>query len=69
MKPTHHRVEPLHWWSEAGPDVCEFCLHTFRMEVGFYCADCDSPICPACVISSRERHVSVCPGCASGGSS
>ena len=49
------------WWDEAGPDVCEFCQHAFHVEVGFYCADCDRPVCPVCVITLSSR--AACPEC------
>jgi DNA-directed RNA polymerase subunit RPC12/RpoP len=51
------------WWSKPGPELCEFCLHTFQVEAGYYCADCDRPICPVCVLQIRERHSVSCPDC------
>lgn len=51
------------WWDEPGPDYCEYCRHTFCVEVGYYCADCDQPICQHCVLSIREEHKVVCSHC------
>lgn len=51
------------WWSAAGPEQCEFCLQSFYQESGYYCADCDRPVCPVCVIALREHKVTRCPQC------
>lgn len=51
------------WWNEPGPDYCEFCHHTFQVEVGYHCIECDRPVCPLCFVAVRERHVVMCPEC------
>lgn len=56
------------WWAEPGPDECEFCSRSFYLEVGYYCAICDRPVCPACVITVFEGQLVSCPDCRSGGS-
>lgn len=53
------------WWLEAGPDTCEFCLHGYHVEAGYYCFDCDAPVCALCVVHEL-KHV-LCPDCAAGG--
>ncbi|MDT8386527.1 MAG: hypothetical protein RQ736_03385 [Thiogranum sp.] len=57
----------LPWWLQAGPDSCEFCFHAYHVEAGYYCFDCDAPVCPLCVVAVRERRVVLCPHCAEGG--
>jgi DNA-directed RNA polymerase subunit RPC12/RpoP len=51
------------WWSETGPSTCDYCLATFHLEMGYYCADCDRPVCPVCVLAARDRRAVVCPEC------
>ena len=55
--------EPRAWWSEPGPDICEFCQQSFHVEVGYYCAECDRSVCPVCVLRLREHRTVVCPEC------
>ncbi len=55
------------WGLEAGPETCEFCLHTYHYEAGYHCVHCDRPVCPLCVMVVREREVVVCPDCHAGG--
>lgn len=52
-------------WDGPGPDFCDFCRHSFHVEVGFHCIDCDRPVCPACVmtVTVEERHRARCPEC------
>lgn len=54
---------PVPWWSEPGPDACEFCLSAFHVEVGFYCWECDRPVCPVCVVTRLEQKAVFCPEC------
>jgi len=62
---TRRRTESpaVAWWSEPGPSLCDFCLGTFHVEVGYHCADCDRPICPICIATARERSAVICPEC------
>lgn len=60
---------PPPWWSEPGPEVCEFCLQAFHLEAGYHCIDCDRPICPVCVVTLRERRAVSCPQCTQQGQS
>lgn len=55
------------WWSDPGPDLCNFCLQTFHVEVGYHCADCDQPVCPVCVVHVHERRTVICPDCGEDG--
>ena len=66
-RPQQQGPRPTPWWLEAGPDTCEFCLHGYHVEAGYYCFDCDAPVCPLCVVVVRERQVVLCPHCAEGG--
>lgn len=54
-------------WAEAGPDECSFCLRAYYVEVGYYCADCDRPVCPVCVVTRFEWQTVSCPECSTGG--
>lgn len=56
----------LPWWLEPGSETCEFCLHTYHYEAGYYCVDCDRPICPACIVEVRVSRTVVCPACGQG---
>ncbi len=60
---ARHPGEPA-WWSEPGPERCGHCLHCYYVEMGYYCAECDAPVCPACVVTVLERRLVLCPGCA-----
>ena len=51
------------WWLMPGTEFCEFCLHTYQFEVGYYCVECDGPVCPLCVIEVRATRRVVCPNC------
>ena len=62
---SRERFSGAAWWDEAGPDYCEFCQHTFYVEVGFYCADCDRPICPVCVVTVHGQEGVTCSECSS----
>lgn len=53
------------WWNQPGPDECEFCHRPFHVEVGYYCADCDRPVCPVCVVTVRDCIA--CPECCTQG--
>ena len=44
------------WWLEAGPDTCEFCLHGYHVEAGYYCFDCDAPVCALCVVARAQAR-------------
>jgi hypothetical protein len=51
------------WWLEPGPEVCEFCLAAYHIELAYYCIDCDRPVCPICAVAVRDRHAVLCPEC------
>ncbi len=51
------------WWSDAGPDQCEFCFVAHYAETGYYCAGCDRSVCATCGVTVIERRVVVCPEC------
>lgn len=57
------REQPPPWWSEAGPDHCEYCLQSYRAELGYYCVDCDRPVCQVCAVTILERGAVSCPEC------
>jgi hypothetical protein len=54
---------PSGWWADPGPDICEFCLITFYVEVGYYCSDCDRPVCSSCVVVLFDGRRVLCPEC------
>lgn len=56
-------ADPVAQWSDPGPYHCEFCQHSFHIEVGYYCHDCDRAVCPVCVVTVREQHTLSCPDC------
>lgn len=54
----------LPWWLETGPETCPFCTGRLHVEVLSFCADCDRPVCPTCLV--EESRV-LCPECAEEG--
>lgn len=52
------------WWEEAGPATCDFCLRAFHEETACYCAYCDRPVCPLCIVVIRQFVI--CPQCQEG---
>ena len=50
------------WWFEVGTEVCSTCNQSYAYQMGFYCLDCDSNICPLCVHGS-ENNDPLCAGC------
>lgn len=55
------------WWNAPGPDYCEFCRHGFHVEIGYYCAECDRPICALCIVTVRGQQAILCPECSAEG--
>ncbi len=51
------------WWLEPGPETCQHCQGTFHYEAGYHCFQCDSPICPVCVVELHETRQVSCPDC------
>lgn len=51
------------WWSESGPDCCEFCSAAYYFELGYHCIDCDRPVCPSCVLTVLDLRCVLCPEC------
>jgi hypothetical protein len=47
-----------------GTEQCDYCLQWYEYEEAFYCAECDSQVCPACVIVMHASEVVLCPECA-----
>ena len=37
------------WWLDVGSEVCDGCGHSYVIETGHYCTDCDSALCSICV--------------------
>lgn len=54
------------WWVEGGTEVCDVCAQRYAYQLEYRCYDCDSPICPVCVITVRQEGRSYCPGCGPG---
>lgn len=56
--------EPVPWWVEGGSETCPFCLQSYVYELEIRCHDCDSPLCPQCVVTERFALVNhLCPDC------
>jgi DNA-directed RNA polymerase subunit RPC12/RpoP len=51
------------WWLEPGPETCQHCQGTFHYEAGYHCFQCDSPVCPVCVVELHETRQVSCPDC------
>ena len=49
------------WWIEGGEDECPQCGAPYAYEAEVRCIDCDSPMCPVCVVWMRRE--ARCPGC------
>lgn len=54
-------------WLEWGPEECGFCLGPYHVELACYCAECDQPVCPLCVVVIRGECRVLCPECATAG--
>jgi hypothetical protein len=67
MSGARHSTRRRAWWHESGPESCGFCLTAYHIELAYYCADCDRPVCPACAVAVRDRRVVLCPECAEKG--
>ena len=55
------------WWLQAGAETCAVCEGRHHMELTVHCFDCDSPMCPLCVVEVRGRAAHLCPGCVPSG--
>ena len=51
------------WWLEEGEQQCIACQHRFRYEAGYFCLDCDGPLCPVCVRYRVRSDDVVCGTC------
>lgn len=60
--PPGKSSEPL-WWLAPGSATCDFCLRTYHFEAGYYCAICDRPVCPLCVMEIHDTRIIHCPAC------
>lgn len=60
MKPRIAHAGPVPGPSEQA-ERCPHCLQVYVLEVGTYCAVCDEPICPFCVLEVKGEVV--CPAC------
>lgn len=57
-------MQSVPWWLESGPAQCEVCERHYHIEAGYHCADCDAPLCSACVFYERITQRVLCAGCA-----
>lgn len=55
------------WWCRTGSEDCAACLGTFDLEVEVRCHDCDSPVCPFCVVEIEATTTLHCVDCSPGG--
>lgn len=67
MKRAYGAPRPMAWWLATGSESCALCPHTYQVDAGYYCADCDTLVCPLCVVMVLERRAALCPACATGG--
>jgi hypothetical protein len=44
-----------------GTEVCPVCHQSYVRELEYRCVDCDSPLCPSCVVIEKTNHS--CPDC------
>lgn len=56
-------IRQLPWWLEEGPESCPFCDSRLHYEALLYCADCDRPVCPTCLVEHLESRSVLCPEC------
>lgn len=52
------------WWLEVGPETCSFCEVRYHYEIAVYCAGCDQPTCPYCIVFVERTREPACPQCA-----
>lgn len=50
-------------WLERGTESCAVCHQRYTYELEYRCYDCDSPICPVCVVTVHKHGRGYCPGC------
>jgi len=55
--------QKLIWCLEEGNEQCEHCLGFYYSENGYFCSECDSPVCQSCAIMIRETNQVICPDC------
>lgn len=67
MPDTDSKTAAAQWWDAPGPDHCQFCQHGFHVEIGYYCVECDRPVCPLCAIAVHEDRTVLCPHCSAAG--
>lgn len=58
---TSDRQAP--WWLQPGTESCPFCEASYAFEAGYYCVDCDQPVCPICIIEAHASREIYCPQC------
>ncbi|RUO29993.1 hypothetical protein CWE12_08510 [Aliidiomarina sedimenti] len=51
------------WWSDAGPESCPFCEVSYYAECGYYCAECDRPLCASCIVTDYAQRRVLCSQC------
>ena len=51
------------WWLQPGTETCPFCEAGYPFGAGYYCIDCDRPICPVCVVEIHASRKVYCPQC------
>jgi len=52
------------WLTSGGGDQCPFCETDYHQQTGYYCWNCDSPLCTTCVTPSKHSSAWLCPDCA-----
>lgn len=51
------------WLTSPGDDQCPYCETNYHQETGYYCWNCDSPLCTTCVVAAAEASQWLCPDC------
>ena len=51
------------WLTAKGTDYCEFCEADYHQETGYYCWECDRPLCATCVVTALKPANLLCPEC------
>jgi len=52
------------WWLDEETQ-CEHCFQHYSHNIGYYCIQCDRPVCPLCIVVVDPTQDVHCPQCQS----
>jgi hypothetical protein len=58
-----HRTRTTYWWLGPGSRRCAGCEISIHEAILIYCAACDRPFCPLCIIAIQHSHELTCHNC------